>query len=130
MSIRKLFLDDERFPKKAIPLITHNHELYENESEWVIVRNYGEFVEWITENGLPDYVSFDHDLADIKYNPTEVKMGFSYYEQTGFDCAKWLVDYCLDNNLSLPEYMVHSANPVGRKNIEGYLSNAKKHLNI
>ena len=51
-------------------------------------------------------------------------------EKTGFHCAKWLVDYCLDNDLRLPPFQVHSANPVGRQNIQSYLDNAKKYLKI
>jgi hypothetical protein len=50
--------------------------------------------------------------------------------KTGYDAAKWLVQYCHSNCLPFfPEYNVHSANPVGKANIESYLSNAKKHLN-
>jgi len=36
----------------------------------------------------------------------------------------------LENNLTIPDYYVHSANPVGKKNIEGFLENAKKHLAV
>jgi hypothetical protein len=49
-------------------------------------------------------------------------------EKTGYQAAKWLVDYCVDNSLSIPEYIVHSQNEVGKKNIQSYLENAKKHL--
>ena len=51
-------------------------------------------------------------------------------EKTGLDCAKFLVEYCADENQPLPEYLVHSANPVGKKNIESFLENAKKHLSL
>ena len=104
-------------------------------SEFVIVRNYDEFVNFIRKNGLPNIISFDHDLADEHYSSdmhasTEVynKNYETFQEKTGMDCAKWLVDYCLENGLQLPDYVVHSANPVGKKNIESYLLNAKKHL--
>jgi hypothetical protein len=69
---------------------------------WVTVRTYEEFVKWIEENGMPNFISFDHDLGT---------------EKTGYDCAFWLVEYCMDNNVPLPKYNVHSANPVGRQNI-------------
>ena len=126
-----LFLDDERFPRRTAlnGLVDFDIEMYQDESKWDIVRDYNEFVKWITENGLPDYVSFDHDLADIQYDG-KGKMSFSYKEHTGMDCAKWLVEYCADNELKLPKYQVHSANPVGRENIEAYLRNASKHLGI
>jgi hypothetical protein len=100
--MKKLYLDDIRTPKTK---------------GWDIVRSYDEFVKWIEENGLPDKVSFDHDLGEAG-------------TKTGYDAAKWLVHYCYSNGLPfLPEYNVHSANPVGKANIESYLSNAKKHLN-
>lgn len=44
------------------------------------------------------------------------------------DCAKWLVDYCIDNKERLPKIFVHSANPVGADNILGLLNNFKKHV--
>ena len=43
------------------------------------------------------------------------------------DCAKWLVDYCIDNQLTLPLYNIQSANPVGKENIDGLLKNFIKH---
>jgi hypothetical protein len=100
--MKKLYLDDIRTPRTK---------------GWDIVRSYDEFIGWIEINGLPDMISFDHDLGDET-------------TKTGYDCAKWLVSYCTQNNLPyLPEYNIHSANPVGKANIESYLSNAKKHLN-
>ena len=48
--------------------------------------------------------------------------------KSGYDCAKWLVDYCIDNDTQIPYWNVQSANPVGKENINGLLINAKKHL--
>ena len=42
------------------------------------------------------------------------------------EMSKWLVEYCLDNDVDLPEYNSHSANPLGRENILSYLTNFKK----
>jgi len=75
------------------------------------VYSYEEFPAFIKENGLPDFISFDHDLGEGK---------------TGFDCAKWLVEFCLDNELPLPEFSVHSQNPVGKENIEKLLENFRE----
>jgi hypothetical protein len=123
-----LFLDDERFPTTAQTLIEFNKELYTDDSNWIIVRDYSEFINYINDNGLPEMVSFDHDLADIKY--VMGKTSFSFKEHTGYDCAKWLVEYCITNNLKLPNYQVHSANPIGKVNIQSYLQNAKKHIGL
>jgi len=129
----KLFLDDIRQPKDACYLV-ENPKIYW-EDGWDIVKNYVEFCSWIKQNGLPSIVSFDHDLADIHYevdfndwnDNTAEQLGV---EETGLDCAKWLVEYCMNNESDLPEYHVHSANPAGKKNIQAYLDNAKKHLNL
>lgn len=131
--MKKLFLDDIRQPKDACHIVS-NPKIYWD-SDWSTVKNYVEFCEWIKTNGLPDIVSFDHDLADIHYeidfddwnDATADQLGV---EETGLDCAKWMVNYCITNNVILPEYYVHSANPVGRKNIKSYLDNAKKHLDL
>ena len=72
------------------------------------VYDYNEFVGFITANGIPDFISFDHDLGPGK---------------TGHDCAKFLVEYALDNTISTISYKVHSQNPVGKENIEGLLNN-------
>jgi hypothetical protein len=42
------------------------------------------------------------------------------------DCAKWLVDFCMDTKQDLPDYMIHSMNPAGGKNIFMYLDNYRK----
>ena len=73
------------------------------------LKNYLSFVEWINKNGLPDAICFDHDLGE---------------EKSGYDCATWLINYCLDNNIKdLPEWNVQSANPVGKENIMNLLNN-------
>lgn len=126
-----LFLDDFRHPYDCVPYMS-NREIYAK-WKWEIVRNYDEFVEYITKNGLPTHVSFDHDLADEHYDDSMYggqadydRMYQEFKEKTGLDCAKWLVDYCMDNNQKLPEYSVHSMNPAGGKNILEYLNNFKK----
>lgn len=86
-------------------------DLRQTPSGFARVYDYDEFVSFILTNGMPDFISFDHDLGLGK---------------TGFDCAKWLVEYCLDNQVSLPEFFVHSQNPVGKENIEGLLNNFRK----
>ena len=52
----------------------------------------------------------------------------SWQEKTGMDCAKWLVDFCIDNDKRIPDYFVQSANPVGAKNIASLINNAKAFL--
>ena len=111
-----LFLDDYRIPEDAFDYT--KNELYINK-KWIVVRSYDEFVKFIQENGVPHTVSFDHDLADEHYTQEQVISYNSYEEKTGFDCATWLINYCMDNKLQLPTgILIHSMNPVGSENIK------------
>lgn len=109
--MRKLFLDDVRKPPDAT---------------WDVVRSYEQFVAYIEANGVPEVISFDHDLADQHYlideeNPDSGKIPYEKYaEKTGYDCAKWLVE----NGYEVKRWMVHSMNPGGAANIRFALSKA------
>ena len=88
----------------------------EDKNLWVVVRSYKDFVKTIEKEGIPNFISFDHDLG-IEEDGTE---------KTGYDCAKWLVE----KNIVLKGFAVHSANPVGAKNIETLLNNFKRFKDI
>lgn len=119
-----LFLDDIRNPEVCLNYKTEympeNRRIYSME-EWTIARNYEDFVKIIRDefsNGrFPGLVSFDHDLADVHYDPNTMIQGFSYSEETGKECADFLVNFCIENNLDLPSFYIHSANPTGRERI-------------
>ena len=119
-----LFLDDVRDPSLCLNYKTkfmpENRRRYSMEN-WVIVRNYSDFSETIkskfSAGEFPGLISFDHDLADIHYDSNEFKESFEYHEETGADCANFIVQFCLDNELDLPEFYVHSANPLGAQRI-------------
>lgn len=127
-----LFLDDVRQPSNCTSYM--KTKMYE-ELEWDIVRNFNDFVNHIIENGLPELVSFDHDLAEAHYHASMYQGSKVYMkyletvsEKTGMDCAKWLVDYCIDNKKTFPKWVVHSMNPVGKANIESYISSYLKSI--
>ena len=126
----KLFLDDARQVKDVkwleMPL-----------GPWIVVKNYKEFGEYITKNGLPVFVSFDHDLADehyrhSMYNPdkhyTNYYTNGTFKEKTGYDCARWLIAYCQNHELDFPLYQVHSMNPIGKENIISLIEAYKRSL--
>ena len=101
----KLYLDDVR----DLP-----------DESFLLARSYEEAVLFVKENGIPPFISFDHDLG-VDENEKLLP--------TGFDFAKWLVEVDMDNIYKFPEnfsFNVHSANPVGKANIEGYLNNYLK----
>lgn len=82
-------------------------------SDWNWVKSFDEAVAYIEEHGLPDHISFDHDLGE-----SEAK--------TGYDLAKWIVESDLDGRITITygwSYALHTANPVGRENIRTLLEN-------
>jgi hypothetical protein len=123
-----LWLDDLRDPTDVE---WHKHRVLQDKCDVVWVKNYSEFTSWIVDNGLPDAINFDHDLAEEHYTPMEYWDDYkasaeyqkkqNYTEKTGYDCAKWLIDYCENQNLELPLWSTHSFNPVGRDNINKLL---------
>lgn len=113
-----LWLDDMRSPEKYLSsnktsgTFVRNAEFYKRiyqkyNVHFTWVRNLEEFQEYITTNGMPDLVSFDHDLG----------AGLA----KGSECAKWLRKYCVDNNIPLPKYYIHSANSNAQKLIPNEL---------
>ena len=108
-----LWLDDQRDPKtyfskkdiKGEGTLHDNLMYYENlgkqyNIDFVWVKTYNEFVNYIKQNGIPQFISFDHDLSKTS----------SSSDPKGFDCAKWLVNYCKQNGIKMPMTYVHSAN--------------------
>ena len=127
-----LWLDDYRDPfDNSMDWISFSPIGRNVTIEWVT--SYDEFVNYITKNGLPDAICFDHDLSDFQafksgYPDLMADVPMPETEKTGYDCAKWLVNYCLDNNVKLPQYAIQSANPVGKENIDKLLKSFNRFL--
>lgn len=101
----KLFLDDCRVPKDV--LIYKSLSIYDKE-HWIIVKNFNQFVDYIRRKGIPEVISFDHDLCDFYYSEEETK------EKTGHDAVKWFIDYLEEHQIkTLPDCLFHSQNPIG-----------------
>ena len=118
MKKTKIYLDDIRTPVS---------------SEWVVVRNYDEFVEKVQEIGFEniDTISLDHDLGDSAMREWYGNVYKNYVldynnitEKTGYDCAKWLVEQWLEGK-PVVKVVTHSANAIGSANIMGYINNYK-----
>jgi len=121
-----LFLDDIRSTKDVFNYTFDNRYLKLN---WYTVRSFNEFVKIINEMGMPELLSIDHDLSDEHYDYIgQDTRNIDFKEKTGYECAKWLCEYCMDNKIKFPEYLVHSQNTVGRENIIYYIENYKKHV--
>lgn len=128
-----LFLDDQRSPDHD-PIYERvdgqTRVVYLPLMDWVVVRNYEDFVQVITERGLPRIISYDHDLSTEHY--LEGFQGLpprydEYQEKTGYHCLQWLVQYCEERNLDLPVSYVHSMNPVGRDNLFSLIESYRKY---
>lgn len=101
MKSYNLYLDDERLPKTKTPFF--------------IARSYEDFVYTITTHGIPQYISFDHDLG--------------LHSGSGYECVIWFTGWVLGMDNKLPynfNYNVHSANPVGTKRIVQAMENLIK----
>ena len=113
----RLYLDDIRTPV---------------DDDWIVVRNYDEFVAQLKLNGLGNFevISLDHDLGEgamVEYY-TNVKNNYmldynNIEERTGMDCCRYLVSESMNTKIPLPQIYVHSANPIGSANMMGYINN-------
>jgi len=96
----KVYIDDIRNPKTKFDKVLRNSE---------------EAIEWLTRYGCPCFISFDHDLGG---------------DDTAMIIIKWMIEMDLDMSGDwIPDYFewnVHSANPVGTANINGYLKSYMK----
>jgi len=117
---KRIYLDDIRTPRPET-------------GDWVVVRDYDQFVQNINTIGLEniELISLDHDLGDsamAEWHYGVVKNYTINYdnitEKTGMDCTKWLVNKWLDG-APVCKVMVHSANAVGAANMMGYINNYK-----
>jgi hypothetical protein len=114
----KIFLDDNRTPYDVFKNTID--PIYEENDTWIVVRDYYQFINLIQRVGVPKLVSFDHDLTQNHYLP-ENQSNINYKlikGHTGYDAAQWLIDYCENKEVKLPEIRVHSSNLEGKRNIE------------
>jgi hypothetical protein len=65
----------------------------------------------LLEAGQVTHISFDHDLGT---------------RLTGYDVAKQIEQWVMEGKIPLPSWEVHSANPVGRQNIEAAMRSAER----
>ena len=117
----RIYLDDVRTPI---------------DKDWIIARNYDEFVRIVSAYGLENIktISLDHDLGDSAMREWHKNVYHNYTldynnitEKTGMDCAKWLVEQWM-NGKPVVDVYTHSANAIGAANIMGYINNYR-HIN-
>ena len=72
----------------------------------------GEAAIRLIESGVVTRISFDHDLGT---------------DLTGYDVAKRIEQLVAEGQITMPRWQVHSANPVGRDNIEAAMRSAERY---
>lgn len=97
-----LWLDDLRPAPKEGPFHTAS---FFADLPWTIARSTKEALDLVEIQGLPIFMSLDHDLGG---------------EDTVMEFLKALADRW-DGKSRPPEFKVHSANPVGRENIIAFM---------
>ena len=95
-----LFIDNHRFPSE-IDWMEDDSRVYIVE-DWDIVRDYDEFVNYIDATGVPSVVSFGYKLSKNK---------------TGYNCAEYLIEYCIRYDVMPPVQLCHSKHKSGKKKI-------------
>lgn len=98
--MRKLFIDDQAGVERAIP-----------QYDWDVARSSAEAIRYLEENGIPNVISFDHDLGG---------------EDTSMIIIRHMFDMILDGKATIPDnfiFFVHSKNPVGAENIKANIIN-------
>lgn len=91
----KLFIDDERWP-------------IDDGTKWVIARSSADAIAAVEGLGVPDYISYDHDLGG---------------DDTSIKFIWWMIDAYIDGKITTfpVNYYVHSQNPIGAENIRSLL---------
>jgi len=92
----RLFIDDERMPPS---------------DDYVVVRSSQDAIDHIKANGWPTFISFDHDLGG---------------DDTTMVFLKRLMNEIWDGKTNPPDYQIHSANPIGKLNIQSFMESWKK----
>ena len=96
-----LFIDDERDPPPS----------FYRDCFVIVARSSKQAIREITEYGMPQAISFDHDLGG---------------NDTAMVVVDWIIENILDSKITLPkgfEFKVHSANVIGGQNIESKMTN-------
>ncbi len=106
-----LFIDDIRNPDWRECVLSG----VDPDLEWVIVRNSLEAIDYVSKHGMPERMALDHDLG---------------YVNDRFDTVpnflKWLANEYWNGTDPVPDYTIHSANPIGVENMRSFMDSWKK----
>lgn len=113
--ISEIISEIKKCRKDQVPVSLHldglKSQYYRNT---IRVRNEDEFVFFIREFGLPDFVLLEYDM-DVA--------------EAAYDCAKFLIIDCLEKRVSLPPFKVHGIALSNQKDAETLLTTFQKMTN-
>lgn len=133
-----LYLDDLRNPEDTYSdfdgLILPEHVFTDvpdlSGAPWTIARSTEEALRLCSLRGLPRVCSFDHDLGEL--TQSDLTTPAPAYDTTMIFLSN-LFEMCDSGEIKLetfPDFRVHSANPVGAKNISSFMTSWKKSLDL
>jgi hypothetical protein len=93
-----LFLDDIRELSYLSNVISPL-----DSSDWIVCRNSFEALSCVINNGIPNFISFDHDLGGEDTAMVFVK--------------KWVEEI----EKKFPAFYIHSSNPIGKENLRSFI---------
>ncbi|NDB36219.1 MAG: hypothetical protein EB023_12990 [Flavobacteriia bacterium] len=96
-----LYIDDIRFPPR--------------DRDWLVCRSSQEALDRVTAMGMPQFISFDHDLGE---------------DDTTMVFLRRLVNEVWDGVSLPPDYQIHSANPVGAENIRSFMDSWRRSMSL
>lgn len=104
----RIYLDDLRPTPMGIygslerPAVPYTHRCYTSQEAIDLLKT-----------GKVTFISFDHDLGAPENG-------------TGYDVARWIEKAVWAGHIPMPKYAIHSANPVGVKNIDAAMKSAER----
>ncbi len=80
------------------------------DATWTWVKTSADALELLCDEKVEE-LSFDHDLGG---------------DDTSMPVAKWIEEQAFEGKMKPPQWAIHSANPVGRQNLEAALVSADR----
>ena len=128
-----IFLDDSRNITEAF--YKFNNPIY---NSCITIKNYKDFTEYIEnrfnkDGSYPAFISFDFHLTNVTMSVTEDKTIFfneESYQETGLECAEWVVNFCKINNIPIPKYFFHDDNLWGKRKITKIFTEAEQNKTV
>jgi hypothetical protein len=105
-----LYLDDLRTPPA--------------DRDWLVCRSSQEALDRIAELGTPQFISFDHDLGGDDTSMVFLNRWVRIPTYADPTRPGWHAH----GKVTIPDYQIHSANPVGAQNIRSFMESWRRSI--